>query len=108
MCVPGVLGGQKGETESLQLELQMVVIHHVGARINSGSPGEQPMPVIAEPSPCYLKYRVIPPVPHTEDWRSHSNWQTPASLFSAVAEIGSLNADEVWRKKLSRQGSPMA
>lgn len=32
MCMPGVLGGQKGETESLQLELQMVVIHHVGAR----------------------------------------------------------------------------
>lgn len=56
------------------------------------------MPLLAEPSLHTLKYHVIPPVPHTEVWGSHSSWQTPASLFSAVAEIGWLNANEVWRK----------
>lgn len=53
---------------------------------------------LAEPSLHTCKYHVIPPGPHTEVWRSHSSWQTPASPFSVVSETGSLNADEVWRK----------
>lgn len=32
MCVLGTLGGQKRALDSLELKLQMVVIHHMGAR----------------------------------------------------------------------------
>lgn len=31
MCVPGAIGGQKGSMDPLELELWMVVNHHVGA-----------------------------------------------------------------------------
>jgi hypothetical protein len=31
ICVPGALGSQKGEMDPLELELWMVVNHHVGA-----------------------------------------------------------------------------
>lgn len=30
-CVPGALGGQKRTADSLELELKMEMIHHVGA-----------------------------------------------------------------------------
>lgn len=32
VCMPGALGGQKTVSEPLELELQVVVSHHVGAR----------------------------------------------------------------------------
>lgn len=37
LCVPGILRGQKRASDSLELELRMVIIHHVGAGNERGA-----------------------------------------------------------------------
>lgn len=51
LCVPGVLRGQKRASDSLELELRMVIIHHVGAvNWTWGLLQEQPVLLTIEPS----------------------------------------------------------
>lgn len=50
-CMAGTLGGQKRESDPLELELQMVVKHQMGARnTNRGSLHEQQVFLTTEPS----------------------------------------------------------
>lgn len=106
MCMPGVLGGQKGETDSLQLELQMVTIHHVGTRNQIQVPQES--------SHCpYLLSHLSIPLNTTSSLQSltlRSGGAIQAGRLQLPFFLWLLKLDRSMQmrcgEKLSRQGSP--